>query len=233
MRHAILNPNGGKIVIGFLMLSILFASLNSVLLHKVRLRGKGAIYHFNFICAAIWCVLLFAANGFRLTVNSTVLLWGCIYGITQALFIFFKTAAMNSGPVSVTTLIGNCSLAVSVLVCLLVWNEAVSSWDLLGLLLLLAGVFFATYQKGGEPPEKRWPILVVLFFLCAAGVGISFKAFSKSGSADCAGDMMLIAALTMLVAYSLLCMTVRDDSNASPNKNHSLAFWGFALARAS
>ena len=106
-----------------LFLSIVFASANSVVLHKVKLDGSK-IYKYNLIGTLVWCICLFVANGFTLTLNSDVILWGVVYGVTQALFILFKTQAMNTGSVSVTTLIGNCSLVVSVLACFILWGAS-------------------------------------------------------------------------------------------------------------
>ena len=81
-----------------LVLSVAAASLNSVALHKADLNDADSIYRFNLLCSAVWCVCLFAATGGKLHIDANILLWGCIYGVTQALFILFKTAAMNSGP---------------------------------------------------------------------------------------------------------------------------------------
>ena len=78
-----------------LLTSIIFASANSVVLHKVTLDG-GKIFRYNLIGAAVWCLCLFIANRCTLTLDFNVILWGIIYGVTQALFILFKTLAMNT-----------------------------------------------------------------------------------------------------------------------------------------
>lgn len=189
-----------------LLVSILFASANSTLLHRANLGGRGAIYRYNLICSAVWCVCLLAANGFTLHLSGDVLLWGAIYGVTQTLFVLFKTAAMNSGPVSVTTLIGNCSLLVSVFVCFALWGEPITPADGLGLLILLLGITLSTYKKSEGKMTLRWRILSLLFLVTAAGVGIVFKAFSKSADPTAAGDMMLTSAIVMLVLYTLISL---------------------------
>ena len=188
-----------------LVLSILFASANSVVLHKVTLDGSK-IFRYNLIGAAVWCLCLFIANGFTLTLNSDALLWGIVYGITQALFILFKTLAMNTGSVSVTTLIGNCSLVVSVLACFVIWDEKIMLFDVLGLSVLLIGIFLTTYKKSRVDYNKKWLICSALFLVFAAGVGLVFKAFSKSASPDMAGDMMLVSSVIMLVSYAAICL---------------------------
>ena len=75
----------------FLFLSIVFAALNSTLLKKVRLSSAAAVYLFNLLSCAVWLLLLFFINDFQLHITVQTLLFGLLYGVTQALFIFFKT----------------------------------------------------------------------------------------------------------------------------------------------
>ena len=187
-----------------LLLSVIAASLNSTLLHKVKLKGNGAIYLFNLLTSAMWCICLFISNGGRPYIDASVCLWGCIYGVTQTLFILFKAAAMNSGPVSVTTLMGNCSMLVSVFACFFIWDESVSPADIVGLVLLMSGVILMTFKASGGRLTKKWFFSSVCFLVCGAGVGIIFKAFAKSGTSH-AGDMMFVSAVVMLVSYTLIC----------------------------
>jgi hypothetical protein len=113
----------------FLAFSIIFASLNSIILNRAKLKGKSDIFFFNFLVSAMWCVIFFILNKGNFYINKNVFLWGLIYGITQAFFVFFKTLAMGNGPVSITTLIGNFSLLVSVMVSLALWNETFTGYD--------------------------------------------------------------------------------------------------------
>jgi len=216
---------------GLLFFSILAASLNSTLLHKAPLTGKGAIYKFNLFGAAVWCICLLLANGGRIHFDANTLLWGCVYGITQALFILSKTAAMNSGPVSVTTLIGNCSLIVSVFVCFVLWEEPVSLSDIAGLALLILGLSLTTYKEANGTFTKRWALFSLLFLIFGAGVGITFKAFSKSGGSARTADMMIIASLVMLISYTVVCIfSGAFASKPNPNiKKGSPLFIIFAL----
>ena len=200
-----------------LLLSIAFASLNSVVLHKVKLDGSR-IYKYNLIGTLVWCVCLFFANGCKLTLNSDVILWGVVYGATQALFILFKTQAMNSGSVSVTTLIGNCSLVVSVLACFVLWGEGGGILDIIGLSVLLLGIFLTTFKKTGVGYNRKWLIYSVLFFFSASGVGLTFKAFSKSGSSEMAGDMMLLSSIVMLLSYTVICLFTGGVKTAKEKK---------------
>ena len=189
-------------MIPLLLLSIVTASFNGVTMHRAKLGGTGDVFAFNTLCAAVWCVLLFIANGFTLRFTREVILFGVIYGVTQTLFILFKTLAMNSGPVSVTTLIGNFSVVVSVACCFFLWREPVGVGDVCGLALLMCGIILTTYKRPEGEMKRIWKIAAPLFLICGAGVGLTFKAFGKAGASAYAGDMMLLAALIMLMSYS-------------------------------
>ena len=194
-----------------LLPSILFASLNSILLHRVKLTAASSVFGLNAIGSLVWLLCLSAMNGFSLHLSRPILLFGILYGMTQALFIFFKLLAMNSGPVSVTTLCGNASLLLSILVCYFAFGEAVTIGDGIGLFLLLAALLLLTYKKshGGASMSARWGIYTFFFLLLGAGVGIAFKAFGRSGLSDATNDMMITAAFVMLLLFSLLWLFFR------------------------
>ena len=194
---------------GLLTISVLAASLYSVLLHKVDFKKSGSVVLFNMASCIAWCVSLLILNGFRLHIDKNVLLWGFIYGITQALFILFKSKAMNEGAVSATTLIGNCSLLISVFACLALWDEPISIADIGGLLLLMLGIFLTTYKKANSRFTKKWFFFSLLFLIFGAGVGLVFKAFSKSESPK-AADMMIVASFVMIISYFIICFIRRD-----------------------
>ena len=207
-------------MLALLAVSVFAASFNSILLHRAKLGRGKSVFLFHLLCSAVWCVCLLLVNGGRLHLERDVLFWGVIYGIVQALFIFFKAKAMSEGPVCITTLIGNCSLLVSVFVCLLIWHEPISLADGIGLALLTVGILLSTYKRSGGQFSKRWLIYAVLFLALGAGVGIVFKAFAKAGSTR-AGDMMLVAALVMLVLYVLLYLLGGPQRTDAPKDHQS------------
>ena len=196
-----------------LVLSVVTASLNSIVMRKVKLNNIRDTFLFNLIVSFIWFGILVSINGFSVAFNHSTVLWGTVYGVTQALFVFFKTLSMNSGSVSVTTLIGNSSLFISVFVSLLVWNERISSADYLGLFILLISIFLCTYRKSGEEYNKKWGVYTFFFLIFASGVGIVFKAFGKSGNLDLCSDMMVISSVVMIISYTVMSCFVKFKSD--------------------
>ena len=185
--------------------AILFASLNSVLLHNIDFSKKGLVIRFNIIGSCIWALILFVLGG-RPEVNKSVLIYGTLYALAQVLFLIFKAKAMSLGPVSLTTLIGNMSLILSTVCGILIWNEKVSPMQILGIILLIISIVICTYEKNSEKNNAAWIFCCVLFFIFAAAVGLIFKFFSKTG--ENINNMMFFASLMMIVLlfpFSFLC----------------------------
>lgn len=189
-----------------LIISILAASMNSVVLSKAKANGKSEIFKFNLIISVVWLIILFTFNKGHVYLDGQVLFWGIAYGITQTLFILFKTAAMSTGPVSITTLIGNSSLIVSIIVSLMVWKEQINITDIIGLVLLIVAIFMCTYRKDDTNSSPKWKYYTALFLVCASGVGIVFKGFGKTAGTEHCGDMMLVASAVMVVCNFVICM---------------------------
>lgn len=210
-------------------ISILAASLNSIMLNKAQISKRNEIFKFNLINVLVWCIILFITNKGSIHINSSVLFWGFAYGITQSLFVLFKCGAMSNGSVSVSTLIGNCSLLISVLVSLIVWQENVTAVDVLGLAILLAAIFICTYKKTDASYTPKWKYYVIFFFIFAALVGIVFKAFGKTDNFDYCGDMMFVSAVVMLAFYSVACIFSGGFASTRREKSENRKFFLYAV----
>lgn len=198
-----------------LILSVAAATFYSIVLNKADIKKNGSVFLQNLLCSVVWLVILFALNGGKINITQNVLLWGAIYGVTQALFILFKTKAMNEGAVSLTTLVGNCSLLISVFACFVIWNEPISFADICGLLVLVFGIMLVTYKKQTATYSKKWIVSVIFFLIFGAAVGLVFKAFSKSNTGS-AGDMMIVSSVVMIISYSVVCLLNGDIKNKLP-----------------
>ena len=214
-----------------LLLSVIAASFNSVVLNKAKASKLENVFFLNLIVSLIWCVILFGTNKGHISANPQVLFWGILYGLTQTCFILFKTAAMSTGSVTVTTLIGNSSLLISILVSLIIWNEQVTVADIIGLGLLVIAIFLCTYTKDAAKAANHtpsWKYYVLFFLLSAAGVGIVFKAFGKSGNLEYCGDMMFISSIVMIISNLVICFFtggLKPQNIAA----HSRSFVAFAV----
>ena len=211
---------------GWLVFSVLAASFYSILLHNYPGNEKFNIFKLNFFASIVWVFILFIFNQCKIYLNKEIILWGVTYGVTQALFVLFKAKAMNAGSVSVTTLVGNASLVVSIIFSSIMWNEKISWLDICGVILLIAGMFLSIYKKSTANVDKRWKYYVCVFFLLAAAVGIIFKGFGKSAVSDHTGDMLLVSAAVMTFFYFCTICFTKDKTIPFSKKK----FLVFALA---
>ena len=193
-----------------LILSILAASLNNTLLHK--LPDSTNIYRFNLHIAILWICILFVMNHGKVTINKGIILWGVIYGVAQVLFLIFKTLAMLNGPVSITTLIGNCSMLLSISASIIIWNEEVHIWHIMGLLLLLFSIFLCTNANGVMVYKKHWILYSILYFLLCGCIGIIFKLFATSEYKQYRLDMMIVSAFIISIFLCIALANGRSNS---------------------
>lgn len=214
-----------------LLLSVTAASFNSVALNKSKASKLDNVFFLNLIVSLIWCVILFTANKGHISANPQVLFWGILYGLTQTCFILFKTVAMSTGSVTVTTLIGNSSLLISILVSLIIWKERVTVADIIGLGLLLIAIFLCTYTRDETKHAnntRSWKYYALFFLLSAAGVGIVFKAFGKSGNLEYCGDMMFVSSIVMIISNLVICFFT-GGLKMQNIAAHSRSFIAFAV----
>lgn len=206
-----------------LLLSVFAASFNSIVVNKAQIKEKRDVLMFSFIGTIIWCVILFVINGASVRFTPQIVFWGTLYGLVQSFFILFKTSAMSNGSVSVTTLIGNCSLLISIFVSWILWKEKITLIDIVGLGLLVVSIFMCTYKKSKGQYTSKWKYYALFFLFFAALVGIVFKAFGKNVSLEYCGDMMFVAASVMAICYFISAMFC-GGIKTSTDKNHFVLY---------
>jgi drug/metabolite transporter (DMT)-like permease len=209
------KSNGGIDVSDYILLiiSVLFAVSNNALLHRHGgMNGQAKTFLFNAMVSAIWFIGLLAIRNINFTVSSTVLFFGIIYGVVQAIFQYFKMQAMANGPISVTTLIGTCSFFLSTILGIIIWSETITILQAVGLTFLILSVMICI-RKNGKDDKKasvKWLLYCIGFFFASATVGIVFKFFSKSNGGD-AADMMIIASFVMMITFFVLGKAKSND----------------------
>lgn len=209
-----------------LFVSIAFAVANSILFHKREaLENKMNPFMFNGVGSVVWIAALVLINKGRLCLNHNTVLYGIVYGTVQILFLFFKLKAMETGPVSVTTLIGNCSMVFSVIVSMIIWDEPVGVMQWVGIAILLLGIAAASEIKKADGYKRLWSFYVVGFFILAGIVGIVFKLFSAAENHRHYTDMFIIAAAFMALCNFAVSSTYAKNERTVYNKTD----WRYAL----
>lgn len=188
-----------------LIVSILFAALNNIFLHKYNAFEKRCnIFTFNAAVSLLWAlILLIVGMGFHTVALSTIG-YGVLYGSMIAMFLLFKMLALGSGPVSITALIGCCSLIIPTLAGMIVWKESVDILQVIGLIILFVALFLCVDPKSDVKIGKKWILYCLIFFLAAGINGITMKVFNLHGEKTRINEMMIIASITACVFFSLI-----------------------------
>lgn len=186
--------------------SIACAACNNVFLHLYNDKKKNTcnIFAFNAIVSLIWALIFIIVGGGIGRASATTVAFGLTYGIVIALFLIFKMASLGSGPVSITSLIGCCSLIVPTLFGLIFYREVVNYLQIVGLVVLFVALYLCVDPKSNVKISKKWIIYCILFFLCAGASGIILKAYNNTDSSSEMNTMMIITALTATVSFVIV-----------------------------
>lgn len=194
-----------------LLFSILLAVGCNILYHK--LGDMRSPFMFSAVSSLSWVLMLIF--GGAVNIQLTEVFFGVAYGIIQALFLYFKMRAMGAGPVSITTVIGNCSMLFSTIFGILYFKESVNLWQIFGVLGIIISVLLCLDAKSDMKAAPKWKFFCIGFFFFASATGIVFKLFSKTDGNG--NNMMLISAFTM-VLFMLTLSFLKKESVFSQKK---------------
>lgn len=208
---------------------------NNCLLHTLSSKNiKYNPFFFNAVISLWWIPILIIINkGINVPLPSTVLC-GVLYGLCTSVFLLSKTAAMSSGPIAATTLIGSCSFIITTVFNAIYWQENVTVYRIIGIILILVAAVLVTGGKNpdGKKPTKSWYIVVVAFFFLAGVIGIVFRFHQSSDGAVQINEMMMISALTSAVILFSLYGIKHKKNDRKPLSGKATAFIMFAAGTA-
>lgn len=228
------------------IIAVFCAAINNIFLHVLsKVDRENNPYLVNAIISTVWVVGLLAYNkGWQGATNYTIIC-GLIYGLVLAGFIFFKTMAMSTGPIALTTLIGCGGFVITTVFNAIYWKEKVDVFEIVGIILMLIAVLMINYtprsreEKHKEKTSLKWKIYCLMFFIFSAATGIVFR-FHQSLDKANTDEMMIFAsgvATVILLVIFFIGLAVGKKENVS---NTSVSFenrqgskkkwWGILIA---
>ena len=121
--------------------------------NKKYMKNLGSYFLFNFCYFTISVLMLFMLGGFN-SLQPYTLWLGISFGILFVGTILVYMKAMEIGPLSYTTLFFAFGLLVPIVFGLFFWDESISLWQFIGLLLLLVTFYLGNDSSGNE--EQKW-----------------------------------------------------------------------------
>lgn len=199
----------------FLFISIVAAVCNNIILHLLLSKNiKYNPFLFNIGVSLVWIIILLPI-GVQGRYTGTTVLYGVVYGLLMAGFLFFKMQAMTTGPILLTSLLGCSSFVLTTVFNAVYWKESIDVFGVTGILLMLVALYLITMKDACKPQtdgrEKGtrvvWIVYCLFFLLFAASTGIIFK-FHQTYDKGNTNKMMVVSAVVSVITFlSLYCLS--------------------------
>lgn len=204
-------------------ISIMFSVMNACVLRKYGKVNKKEYnpFLFNAGVSVVWVVIMLMMLFFSDDrISRGAVIYGAVYGAILFAFLFFKTQAMATGPVSLSTLIASCAFVIATGFGVVYAKESVSTMQVIGMILLLVSlVMCVNPQKSGEKLSVGWLCYCLGFFLAGGFVGILYRLFGASSSSKDVEVMLLTAATVSLLLFAVTgVIAAKTKENIKPDK---------------
>lgn len=204
-----------------LAVSVTLASVNSLILKKFNnqtFTTPGDSLFFNGGQSAIWTVIMlvwFYASGER-SISTSAIIFGTVYGMVLCLFLYFKNQSIATGPISLTSLIGNCAFVIATWFGVVYVPERISIFQIFGMVLIVLALFLCINpKKSVEKLSAKWLMNCIVFFLAGGFIGVFYKIFGKSNAASEVNGMMLTASVVSCVLFFLFGVIANKTAKLS------------------
>lgn len=208
-----------------LVFTIFLAVSNNIFLHFLtddKIKNIGEKIVFNGFVSLIWIPIVFLIGGCHLEFDVMTVAFGILYGVMLAAFLLFKMLAMSTGPISLTTLIGCCSLIIPTLLGTVIWKEDFTVLQFIGLIGLLISLFLGVSpKKETRKFSGKWLLFSFLFFISAGMSSLVFKIHQTSPVKAKIDSMMFVAATVsfiLLIVFGFSYNKVKKLPKPSVNK---------------
>ena len=189
-----------------MFIAILFGALNSIVLRIFKNRTfktSGDVFFFNGGVSLIWIGVMaiwygIGKGGFSIGAVAYV----AVYAVIICMFLHFKTQALATGPVALTTLISSAAFIIPTLFGLAVFKETIYPTQIAGMLLIALSLFMCINpQKSNQPLNTKWFVYCLAFFAVGGILGIFYKLFGASPYAGQVNAMMLSASFISVLLF--------------------------------
>lgn len=169
-------------------------------------KGRQAFFvNFESFAVAFAVALIFSADELKYIpeVSLFSVLLALAFGFSVAFTQFTQMKAMNSGPASITTLIYSSAFLIPIVFSYFVWDNPISAWQIVGIIILLAALCLIVIEPGGGKANGIWILFVLLATLGSGANAILQKTHQNSPHAS-EIKLFLIFSLFFSAIFSLL-----------------------------
>lgn len=174
--------------------------------YSEKMSGAGAIT-FSAISALVAALFFVFQIKLPLSFDSAIVPYAVIFGLGYGSAVLCSVLAIACGSLSLTSLITSYSLIIPTLYGMFFLNEEISSFLIVGLLLLMISLFLINFVKGNATGEKislKWLFYVTVAFfgngICSAAQKVQQVDFDGKYKAE----FMVIALIIVVTALVIL-----------------------------
>ena len=163
-----------------------------------------------FVAIAIVMMILFPMG----KIGGDGILLAALTAIGTVIFQTTYSLALNAGPVSLTVLIGNFSIFITIAFSMIVYRESFYLTQLIGIIFLILSMFLGVKRSKDEKGiTGKWMLLVLAMILSNGVASIFMKIFGKevSGGVESAQSTFMVISylVAALLATGLFFLTSR------------------------
>ena len=181
-------------------------------------KKETAVLNFKALFVAFICSLIFIADeAYRLfEISAFSIVLSIFFGISVALTQIMQARAMGNGPTSLVSLVYSCGFLVPIFYGLIFWNEGVSIYQWLGILLLVIALYLIVCkgEKGGR--VVAWLPFAVLAMLGSGANAIFQKTHQYSVFANELKIFLVYSLLFSALFTGIASLTIRKKGGNEP-----------------
>ena len=191
-----------------MVVSILFAFLNACFLHKMKEQNlQMDMLLFNALISVVWLFIFFLYALYnRVYCGQHTVFYGVLYGTVMAGYLLFKSRALISGSMALTTMVGCSSFVITTILNVMIWHEKITVSRVLCIGLMLVAIIMILIPQNEEEKigfSKRWFWDCIVFFVMNSSVGIVFR-FQQFYDKEGTDLMFIIASATAAILLFLI-----------------------------
>lgn len=200
-----------------LLTTIFGVSIQSVTIRAYgnKTIGKGR-YIFLAVSRIAGVIFLLATAG-KLSFDVGIIPYALMFGILYTVCAVFSFLSINSGPLTLTSLVTSYSLMLPTAYGLLFLHDPVSTGFIPGLILLSISLFLINTRKGekGIPITTKWVVFVSITFLSNGGISIIQTMQHHAFNGEYRNEFMIIA-FAIFVTVTLILSLINEKESFNP-----------------
>ena len=207
------------ILIIFSTLAFAAVSLNTRIFQLKYLRNDRDTDLFQSLFCIVSGIAYILQSGLKCDLSALQFFCAVLFGMFLALACMFMAFCFRCGPMSLTSVIVNCSVAFPIIYSCAVLREKVTYAQLCGFILLIITFTLSAFQSGGDVKKinPKWIVFVLIAFFSNGITAVIQKQYKISAPESDGNAFMSLAYFTaagvLLLSFSIqkkLCSNISE-----------------------